>query len=99
VVVESKKIIWTKQARTAIKNIYDFYKEKSLQGAKNVKSDILQSPKTIRFSKQYQRDNINSNYRRIVVRDYKLLYKERGNTIQIMDVICTKQSPEKLKNK
>jgi hypothetical protein len=59
----------------------------------------LQSPKAIRFTKQYQLDDINSNYRRIIVRDYKLLYKERDNTIQIMDVICTKQTPEKLKAK
>lgn len=97
--MEIPKVIWTKQARTALKNIYDFYKEKSLQGAQNVKSDILQSPKAICFSKQYQLDDINPNYRRIIVRDYKLLYKERNNTIQIMDVICTKQSPEKLKNR
>lgn len=97
--MESLKIIWTKQARTAVKNIYNFYKEKSLPGAKNVKSDLLQSPKAIRYSKQYQLDDINPNYRRIVVRDYKILYKEKENIIQIMDVISTRQSPEKLKNK
>lgn len=97
--MESLKIIWTKQARTAVKNIYNFYKEKSLQGAKNVKSDLLQSPKAIRYSKQYQLDDINPNYRRRIVRDYKILYKEKENIIQIMDVISTRQSPEKLKNK
>jgi plasmid stabilization system protein ParE len=52
-------IIWTRQAKKSLKSIYDYYKEKSLQGAKNVKNDILQSPKTIRFSKQYQQDDIN----------------------------------------
>lgn len=97
--MEAIEIIWTQQAKLAVKSIYNFYKKKSLQGAKNVKSDLLQSPKLIRFSKQYQLDDINPNYRRIVVRDYKILYKEKGNTIQIMDVICTRQSPEKLKNK
>lgn len=97
--MEEVKINWTKQAKLAVKNIYDFYKNKSLKGAKSVKSDILKSPKTIYFSKQYQLDEINPNYRRIIVRDYKLLYKVKGNTIQIMDVICTKQNPEKLKSK
>jgi len=97
--MEALNIIWSKQARAAVKSIYNYYKEKSLQGAKNVKSDLLQSPKAIRFSKQYQLDDINPNYRRIVVRDYKILYKEKENTIQIMDVISTRQSPEKLKNK
>ena len=92
-------IIWSKQAIAAVKSIYDYYKEKSLQGAKNVKSDLLQSPKTIHFSKQYQVDDINPNYRRIVVRDFKVLYKVNNNVIQIVDVISTKQSPEKLKRK
>jgi len=70
-----------------------------LQGAKNVIADILQAPKSIHYSKQYQLDDINPNYRRIVVRDYKLLYKERDNSIQIIDIVCTKQSTEKLKSK
>ena len=97
--MDELKIIWTQQAKAAVKSIYNYYKVKSLQGAKNVKSDLLQSPKAIRFSKQYQLDDINPNYRRIVVRDYKVLYKEKNNRIQIMDIVNTKQSPEKLKNK
>jgi plasmid stabilization system protein ParE len=97
--MEELKIIWSKQAQEAVKSIYDFYKNKSLQGAKNVKRDILQSPKRIRYSKQYQVDEINPKYRRIIVRDYKVLYNESNNIIRIMDVICTLQSPEILKNK
>ena len=88
------KIIWTKQAKEALKSIYDYYKEKSLQGAKNVRADLLQSPKTVHFSKQYQVDDINPKYRRIVVRDYKVLYKEDKGTIQVMDIVSTRQSPE-----
>ena len=34
-----------------------------------------------------------------VVRDYKILYREVENVIQVIDVIATKQSPEILKNK
>lgn len=97
--MEEHKIIWTLQAKMAVKNIYDYYKTKSLQGAKNVIADLLQSPKTIRFAKQYQLDEINPNYQRIIVRDYKVIYKEKANTIQIIDVLSTKQSPQKLKNK
>lgn len=88
------KIIWTKQARAALMSIYDYYKEKSLQGANNVKSDLLQSPKTIHFAKQFQVDDINPKYRRIVVRDYKVLY---NGVIQVMDIVSTRQSPEILK--
>ena len=93
------KIIWTTQAKESLKSIFNYYKNKSLQGANNVKIDLLQSPKTIYFSKQYQVDNINSKYRRIIVRDYKVLYKEDEGTIQVMDIISTKQSPQILKNK
>jgi len=97
--MEELKIIWSKQARSAVKSIYNYYKKKSLQGANNVKTDLLQSPKSIRFAKQYQVDEINSNYRRIVVRDYKILYNEKNNVIRIIDVVGTKQSPKELKKK
>lgn len=61
------KIIWTAQAKEDLKNIYKYWKNKSLQGAKNVRSGILKSPKTILYSEQYQIDDINPKYRRIVV--------------------------------
>ncbi len=93
------KIIWTRQAKEALKRIYDYYKEKSLQGAKNVRSELLHSPKTIHFAKQYQVDDINPKYRRIVVRDFKVLYKEHNNTILVLDIISTRQSPDVLKKK
>lgn len=97
--MSSLKIIWSKQAKQAVKSIYDFYKEKSVQGARNVKNDLLQAPKTIHFSEQYQVDEINPKYRRIVVRDYKILYLEVEQVIQVIDVIATKQAPEVLSNK
>src|SRR5690554_5473611 len=90
-------IVWTLQAKNSLKAIHDYYKEKSSQGAKNVKNDLLQSPKTIAFARQYQIDEINPKYRRIIVRDFKVLYKESANTIQIIDILSTKQSPSKLK--
>ncbi len=93
------KVIWTDQAKAALKHIYDYYKDKSVQGAKNVKSDLLKSPKTILYSKQYQLDEINPKYHRIVIRDYKVLYKEENGVIQIVDIISTRQSPEVLKDK
>jgi plasmid stabilization system protein ParE len=93
------KIVWTKQAKNALKDIYDYYKNKSILGAKNVKSDLLQSPKSIYYSRQYQVDDINPKYRRIVVRDFKVLYKEDKGAIQVMDIVSSKQSPEVLKEK
>ena len=45
------------EAKKAPKDIYDHYKEKSIQGAKNVRADLLQAPRII----QYQVDDINPN--------------------------------------
>lgn len=81
-------ILWTTQAKQDLKEIYEYWKKKSVQGAKNVRSSILKSPKTIYYAKQYQVDDINPEYRRIVVRTYyKVLYRQRKNTIYIMGII------------
>ncbi|MBL4586294.1 MAG: type II toxin-antitoxin system RelE/ParE family toxin [Flavobacteriales bacterium] len=95
----SPRIIWAAQAKIALKDIYDYYEERSVQGARNVRLDLLSAPKTIRFSKQYQLDEITPAYRRIVVRDFKILYKETDSEIQILDIVSTRQSPEILRNK
>ena len=97
--MESLNIIWTKQAKKALNEIYQWYKDRSEQAAKKIVKELLSSPRTIKFSKQYQIDEINPNYRRIVVRDYKVLYKESDTIIKVMDIVCTRQAPELLKNK
>jgi plasmid stabilization system protein ParE len=51
--MDSYKIIWTTQAKQDLKNVYEYWKKKSVQGAKNVRSDILKSPTTIYYAKQY----------------------------------------------
>lgn len=98
--MDKLNITWTTQAKEDLKNIYKYWKRKSLQGAKNVRSDILKSPKTILYSEQYQIDDINPKYRRIAVRDnYKVLYKVESETIFIMGVVGTAQSPEVIREK
>jgi len=61
--------------------------------------ELLQAPRTIQYSKQYQVDDINPKYRRIVVRDFKVLYTESEKEIHILDIISTRQSPDVLKSK
>lgn len=96
----SYKIVWTSQAKQDLKNVYEYWEKKSVQGAINVRSDILKSPKNIYYAKQYQIDDINPQYRRIVVRTYyKVLYRETKNIIYVTGVISTRQSPDVLKRK
>lgn len=87
------KIVWSKKSKQSVKDIYDFYKHKSLQGAKNVIKDIMNSPKSILYAEQFQVDNVNPNYRRIIVRDYKVLYRVINDSVNIIDVICTRKNP------
>ena len=89
-------ITWTKQAMYALQSIYNYYKAYSLQGAENIKNELLESPRTIRFAEQYQIDKYNPAYRRINIRHYKVLYKEIEGEIFIIDILSSKQSPTPL---
>lgn len=94
-----ESVIWTNSAKLDLKLIYQYYKyvKKTPQGAKNVKDDILEAAKSVKFAEQFQKDDINPNYRRIVVRHFKLIYKTQNNVIIIMRVFRTQQDPNKLK--
>lgn len=91
------KVIWSNRAKAQLKSIHDYikYKKKSPQGATNVKRDILQASKDIVYADQYQQDEIEPDYRRIVVRHYKLLYKEKDGNILILRLFDTYQSTER----
>jgi plasmid stabilization system protein ParE len=97
--MKSLKITWTKQAQLGLKEVFEFYRYKSTTAAKKIVKELLASPKTIYFSRQYQIDEINPKYRRIIVGDYKVLYTEKNNEITIVDIVCTRQSPSVLESK
>jgi plasmid stabilization system protein ParE len=88
------KVAWTRQARESLKAILD-YRYKNIPSARKiVRKDIIDASKQIVFSKQYQKDEIFPEYRRIVVRDYKVLYKEIKGVVYILNVVCTKASTD-----
>lgn len=89
------KIIWTNTAKEQLKTIFYYYSEKSTQAATNIKDDILKTTKEIHFVEQYQRDEIEPEFRRIIVRHYKILYKEYQEIIFIARILDTRQEPNK----
>ena len=97
-VVKTYKIIWTDEAKKDLKDIFDFIKIRSVQSAKNVVSDIRNAPKFIRFSHQNEEEYYNNKYCRIIIRNYKVLYRinEFNNELIIAAVFHTSQDPEKL---
>ena len=94
------KIVWSNRAKAQLKSIHDYIKNKlkSPQGAGNVKRDILNISKSIVFAEQYEVDEIQPEYRRMLVRHYKILYKEKQGDIHILGVFDTQQSTERQAN-
>jgi ribosomal protein L22 len=74
------------------------WSNKSLQGAKNVVSDIRNAPKSVYFPHQNQDELYNNQYMRMVVRDYKILYKinEQIKELIVYAVFDARQNPDKL---
>jgi plasmid stabilization system protein ParE len=64
--IKKLKVIWTLTAKNQLKGIYNFYKNKSEKVAKNIKTEILSATKNIVFSEQFQQDEIEPSYRRII---------------------------------
>lgn len=92
------QVKWTDSAKVALKNVFNFHAKFSEVSAINIVSAIIDSADAIVFSQQYQVDELNPNYRRIVVRNYKILYTVSGKTIYIMNIVSTRDNPQKLKN-
>jgi plasmid stabilization system protein ParE len=86
---------WTKTAKAQLKAIFENYKVRSLQSAKTIKDEMLQVVKEIRFTEQYQRDEIESEFRKIIVRHYKLLYIEENGIVYVARIFDTRQNPNK----
>ena len=63
------KVVWSQKAKAQLKTIHDYYKsqKKTPQGAANLKQDILAAHRSVTYLEQYQKDEINPNYRRIIV--------------------------------
>ena len=92
-------IVWDNQAKADLKLIFEFIKLKSIRGARTVIRDIVIQSKSLHFIEQYQVDEIlGEPYRRMFVRNYKIIYKMGSNTeIRILQIFDTRQSPAKLK--
>lgn len=87
------KVVWTRQARESLNAILDYRYKDIPEARKIVRKDIITASKEIVFTKQFQEDDIYPQYRRIIVRDYKVLYKEDMNYVYIMNIVCTVTRP------
>jgi plasmid stabilization system protein ParE len=90
------KIIWTSKSFEDISNIHYYLSEKfSLETANKIIDEIYEAPKTISFLEQFQIDEYRKDCRRIIIRNYKILYHFIEDEIYIVRVFNTFQSSNK----
>ena len=95
--IKEIKILWSATAEKSLEGIFDYYFKYSEQSAERIRKQILEKISTLRFIKQYQIDEVNPDYRRIIVRHYKVVYKVEKQTILILNIFDTRQDPAKSK--
>jgi plasmid stabilization system protein ParE len=97
-VVKPTQIIWSYRAEKDLKSVYDFYAQHSEELADKIIAQIVSSPNGIIYEKQYQEDEfLGSPYRRYFVNHWRVVYKSNNDTVTILRVFDTRQSPDKLK--
>ncbi len=79
---------WSEEAIADLKFIYfNLLQRNSKAASEKIRNDIFHASRGIVFPEQYQLDEIHAKYRRIVVRNYKLLYRVEDKTIRIISVV------------
>lgn len=99
------KIFWTNFAKRELKNIFNYYAEKSsVKIAKKMITEIVKETKSLNFqTKIGQKEELLRNrkqeFRYLVYKNYKIIYwfNEQKNRIEIVDVFDTRQYPKKIK--
>ena len=89
------KVVWTDKAKQELKAIKNYYKPKSTQSAKNIISEILIATREIHFVQQFQKDETDFENRRIIVKNYKILYRIDLECVVIVGIFDTRQDPNK----
>jgi plasmid stabilization system protein ParE len=95
--MQQKTLIkWSAESISDLKSIYyNLLKSNSPETALKIRNEIFLAPRGIIFPEQFQVDEIYDKYRRIVIRNYKILYSIDGRIINIISVINSYQDSSK----
>lgn len=99
---DKKAIIWTDNAVNDLREVYNFLASKSLASANRIIDKIIAKPEILlksKFYKMHQIDEFNSNYRRLIEGNYKIMYREINKDIVIFRVFDSRQNPQKSASK
>ncbi len=89
-------VFWTSKSFEDISNIHHYLSNKiSLETANKIIDEIYQAPNSITFVEQFQIDEYRKDCRRIIIRNYKILYHIKDSEIFVIRVFNTLQDPSK----
>lgn len=89
-------VFWTINAKLDLKDIYlSLEKNISLRVAIKITEEIFGSLNSITFPEQFQIDEYRIDCRRLIIRNYKILYQLHHNTIYVVRIFNTFQDPIK----
>nr|WP_309759491.1 type II toxin-antitoxin system RelE/ParE family toxin [Flavobacterium sp.] len=90
------EIFWTTNAKLDLKDIYlSLIHKFSLSVASTVSDEIFESINSITFPDQFQTDEYRIDCRRMITRNYKILYQFHHNKIYVIRIFNTFQDPIK----
>ena len=90
------EIFWTTNAKLDLKDIYlSLIHKFSLSVASKVTDEIFESVNSITFPDQFQTDEYRIDCRRMITRNYKILYQFHHNKIYVIRIFNTFQDPIK----
>ncbi|MHA3786918.1 type II toxin-antitoxin system RelE/ParE family toxin [Flavobacterium hauense] len=91
---EKLSIIWSSEAISDLKSVFVHLQESnSKETSLKIRSEIFNAPYNIIFPEQYQSDE----YRRVIVRNYKIYYTHFKKRIQIVGIFNTSRHPSKMR--
>ena len=89
-------VIWTSKSFEDISNIHHYLSNKiSSETANKIIDEIYQAVNSITFVEQFQIDEYRKDCRRIIIRNYKILYHIKDSEIFVIRVFNTLQDPSK----
>ncbi len=90
-------VIWTKFAQQTLYENWEFIAKTDLKYANFIADKIIEASLSLKFTKQFQvEESLGEPYRRIIYRNYKIIYVVKENLISIVRVFDTRQDPNKL---
>jgi plasmid stabilization system protein ParE len=90
------EIFWTSNAKEDLKEIYISLKNRiSKETALKIRNELFNCTNEIVFAEQFQLDEYRLDCLRIVIRNFKVLYQIRENSIFVIRVFNSFQKPVK----